>query len=458
MAQSASGDDLFIVDGRDLSFRSVDLFGHVALDPGRDTAWIAGYDGLVTKVGGSDLHTESVDLGPGRSITTVAVDPIRELLYLGEFFADEIYEVDATLATRSAPIGGGVVGVRSIAVDPLQARLFASLYTTCEDCELMPELWSFDAASLAALGSAGLFGEVAGPVASEPAAGRVWMLAGNAPWGHSLEAFAAANLSLIARIPDSPTGDLLFRAYTVNPATGRGHALASAFSSVEMATLDVTPVSPVVQSPLPGDNTDDVAVDAATNHVYALSHHVDTPGSSTLSERDEGEATPVPITTSLWNEAPQPDGSVVVHFSATTGWPLPVRQIYWQVDALDGPWSPTTPAGDAGTATLALTPGTHRVHAFAVDGQEATLGHLQTKNPIVGPVASLEISVPLVPQCSNGIDDDGDGAIDFPADSRCTGPLDDDEARNPGCGLGAEIALALAALMVTRRRRSAARR
>jgi hypothetical protein len=39
------------------------------------------------------------------------------------------------------------------------------------------------------------------------------------------------------------------------------------------------------------------------------------------------------------------------------------------------------------------------------------------------------------PQCDNGLDDDTDMAVDFPADSSCTGPLDNNEA-TPACSNG----------------------
>ncbi|MBU0766232.1 DUF11 domain-containing protein, partial [Patescibacteria group bacterium] len=44
--------------------------------------------------------------------------------------------------------------------------------------------------------------------------------------------------------------------------------------------------------------------------------------------------------------------------------------------------------------------------------------------------ASTDITCPPPPECSDGIDNDGDGAIDYPADFSCTSPNDDDES-NP---------------------------
>jgi dienelactone hydrolase len=57
------------------------------------------------------------------------------------------------------------------------------------------------------------------------------------------------------------------------------------------------------------------------------------------------------------------------------------------------------------------------------------------------------------PQCQDGIDNDGDGAIDFPTDTLCQGAWDPDESTNPAsCGLlGPELLLVLAALRLRSR-------
>jgi hypothetical protein len=59
------------------------------------------------------------------------------------------------------------------------------------------------------------------------------------------------------------------------------------------------------------------------------------------------------------------------------------------------------------------------------------------------------------PQCSNGVDDDGDGRIDHPADPQCSSPRDNTEGLVGACGLGFEVAFVLAGLALRRRQLAA---
>ena len=67
------------------------------------------------------------------------------------------------------------------------------------------------------------------------------------------------------------------------------------------------------------------------------------------------------------------------------------------------------------------------------------------------------------PQCDDGLDNDGDGGTDWngagvgPADPQCFLPSQDNERRR-ACGIGFELALLLPPLMLARRRRAQARR
>jgi subtilisin family serine protease len=70
----------------------------------------------------------------------------------------------------------------------------------------------------------------------------------------------------------------------------------------------------------------------------------------------------------------------------------------------------------------------------------------------------------ITPACSNGVDDDGDGKVDWdggpsgePADAQCNGDPNRDRERNASCGLGFEAGLAVALAAALRRRRAGAR-
>ncbi len=66
----------------------------------------------------------------------------------------------------------------------------------------------------------------------------------------------------------------------------------------------------------------------------------------------------------------------------------------------------------------------------------------------------VESTVGDDPECSNGIDDDGDGETDFPGDAQCPHGSDDRERYAPRyCGLGYEIVLVPALLGLRLRRR-----
>jgi hypothetical protein len=56
------------------------------------------------------------------------------------------------------------------------------------------------------------------------------------------------------------------------------------------------------------------------------------------------------------------------------------------------------------------------------------------------------------PQCNDGIDNDGDAAIDLD-DPQCGAAWDNREAARTGCGLGPELVLLLGLLHVSGRRR-----
>jgi hypothetical protein len=120
-------------------------------------------------------------------------------------------------------------------------------------------------------------------------------------------------------------------------------------------------------------------------------------------------------------------------------------------------------------------------------------GGAQNHNATAPPVRSTFRAFYVLPQCNDGLDNDGDGDIDYPADpgcspfglterTRCDDDVDNDmdgridwdggpqggtadpecggnphgSSENPGCGLGFELTLVVPLLRALRRRRSRA--
>lgn len=483
-----SGAAVKVFEGDDLSMQALPMGSTVramALDPGANLAWAMLANGSLVRIDGSDLGTDTLSLdasfGSGRE-GAIAVDPAGGRAFVA--FGDRVVEIDAdTLATRTvlAPTSS------RLAFDPHLGRLFTTAFVWEPAQEATSyRLVRIDASAMTVLGQAHIVydPEIVGPLAADPVQGRVWLdietlCSGVGVRGHDAVtgAFVAGMLNVVNGCGEG---------WTLNPATNRVYAVGGLASPGGRGILDAD--VPSSSFAYLGHAPDGIAVNVATNRTYhgAIDEETFT-GPRWLVETPEAETVPVPITTTITHDPPA-GGSVTVHFDAVSTFaPIApaIQQIYYQVDAIDGAWSKATPAGDSGSATLALSPGTHTIHAFAVDGQEATIGNIQRTSPIVGAMASIEVVMPAAaacsngidddgdtlvdfpddagcksaasalenPQCNNGDDDDGDLAIDHPADARCRAAWDNDEATNPACGFGAELVLLLA--IVERRLRSA---
>jgi DNA-binding beta-propeller fold protein YncE len=459
----------------------------LAVDPARNRIY-ATASNAVRVIDGADLSVDSVPLATGHP-QSLAVDPIADRAYTGVWqCCDENGNVENKLLqirpdppavvdsiVLAAPFSTLIqVGVGA---DPSTGLVFSQLSNLLGDLDLFARTdWS----------THGLFHNWFGgglDFAIEPTGGRLWTR--GFPFAACSQG-GAKSLTTLALLPG--TSHLVCNGgLTVNPATPRGYLVDhQMLGTEELFVWIVDPETPVVGSialgaPSPGE---EIAVNVATNRLYLVYPVF---GAPQLLELDEPVAAPVPIDVAIAADPPTPEGSVLLHFSASTRFApvaLPIQHVYYQVDATDGPWTAAMPAGASGEALVTgLAPGPHVIHAFATDGQEATIASEPGQPVVVGAMASLAIEVPSPPACSNGVDDDGDGLTDHPSDPGCyTGagleenPKCDDELDNDGdggtdwdggafgltpdaqcvttpwkdrevpaggCGIGAEIALAL---------------
>jgi hypothetical protein len=525
------GAELHRVDPSDHAIDSVGVAADaraVRIDPVRNEVWVLHErQPLVTVVDGATLAAASVPLaGVARGI---ALDPSAGRLFVA--LIDAIAVIDtATRQVATLP----VPGLQSVVADPHGDGALAFAYEAATDPDwvaygfahriggsppAIADSLSFETGSFIETGLAAelhadralignfdgapiafdwaarthlvpddFFGFASFGFAGEPSAGRMWVL--------SEDPFLPCAANFLYRYDVAANeGDILFHPCTdrlaVSPATGRAYTTLSdemeVVPGVYFVDTDALSATFHPNGSAAGGGTSRATVDVATNRLYVLSWTF-LSTSRGIEVWNEPVTAPVPLDVEIAVEPIVPGLDPVVHFSATSGFaphPLPIRQVFHQVDATDGVWSPTDAPGAESSATLAgLAPGTHTVYAFATDGQDASTSETAT-TLVVGPIASLEITVPPPPACSNGADDDGDGAADHPADPGCRSALarrEDPECDNDldddgdglvdladngcgfaadnregvvspgGCGLGVEIALALAALLAARER------
>ena len=494
-AKLASQPTVVALDVEDLSMQPIPVSGSdLYVDPGADRFYLR--DGnTIRAVDGETGAVESYTPPPTLQ-AVLGVDPIAQALVVAYTFTDSS-SYDYTVfekvggsplhAIVTSPAAYGLNLMSGGTIDPFAERAF---FTTPYGGVGRYE-WA--SASIVGGGNGGELGTFE-QLLIDPARGVVWSEF-NDPMG-SIGSVVGMNGSDLGY---AGVGLLVFQhsfdAWAIQPATRRLYAAEQSLDSfatwLRQTSLDSAGALPTLAS---GDSGYyEIALNPLTNEIYTLGPSVypfTTPPD--LLELDEPVAAPVPMPTAITPGAPA-GGSMTVGFSATSAW-VPnahgIRRIYYQVDSIDGRWLPASPGGATASATITgLAPGAHTLYAFATDGQEATLGKGQTI--LTGPVASAAITVPAPPACSNGVDDDGDGLLDHPADPGCKtaesmteNPKCDDDLDNDGdggidwdggasagspdphcvatpwrdaerapvCGVGAELVLVLAALVRMRRR------
>jgi YVTN family beta-propeller protein len=221
-------------------------------------------------------------------------------------------------------------------------------------------------------------------------------------------------------------------AVAVNPVTNKAYVANNGSGNVTV----IDGASNTTTTVAAGINPRTVAIDPATNKIYVANNGsgnvtvIDGASNATTTVTAESQPvavaanpvthkihvanqgsnsvtaiTPAPANTNamqttidVTRTSPR-GGEVPVAFTANTslmGTPDSSRQVYYQLDTLQGPWQLATGSAPSYTASLqnpAL--GAHVVYAFAVDGSHVDAA--QVGSPVIGPVAATVFTVDNVP-------------------------------------------------------------
>ncbi len=417
--------------------------GAVAIDPIANRIFVANRaDDSVTVIDGATRSAQSVVVGDDPA--AIAVNPATGRAYTANHLGDSVTVIDgATLATATIAAGDGPI---AIAVNAAANRIYA--VNQLGDSVTVIEGGDGSTRTVAA-------GHLPSAVAVDPVAGRAYVTnsgsgsvtvlmgsdlfaftraAGVAPGAVAVDATRkcawVTNLggNSVTRIGSDLTTQTIAvgiapSAVALDAVTGRvfvANRAADTVTAIDPATFATTPAAV-------GDEPVALAVDPATHFVYVanrlgnsisrldpidLSARTFATGVSPLAiaanpvtqrvyaanylstnatEVDDFVAAPIPLTTAITSDPPEPSGTVALDLAATNGFPaLPIQNIFVQLDDRAGPWTPATLAGDAATFTTApLAPGLHVARAWASIGLEASAAI-----PIPGSVAAHPLVVP----------------------------------------------------------------
>ncbi|GEM_PF-2143137 len=327
----------------------------------------------------------------------VRANPVTHRVYVVNRDSDNVTVVDGnTFATTNVPVGDqpGAIDVNAYTNKVYVVNHNSNSVTVIDGA-------TNATSTIGPYGGAGL-----SDVAVNPVTNRIYVTAYNHNWIIIID--GTTNTASILGL----AGALNPRRVAVNPVTNKIYV--TDWGSNQVSIIDGA-TNTVVNRPSMGTNPRALAVNIATNKVYIINEGINTltvidgvrdfpvasglalgggalaafplgedavtvnRTSSTLTAIDsQHRINPLKLDTTI-EELPRHTAygaTVRFNFTANSLYAPttpPVRQIYFQVDTMTGPWRRATPDGaSASGSTPSLTRGLHFVYAFAVDGQEAT--------------------------------------------------------------------------------------
>ncbi len=175
---------------------------------------------------------------------------------------------------------------------------------------------------------------------------------------------------------------------SVNPVTNKIYV--ANYNSNSLTVIDGTTGLPSILAA--GTAPLAVAINLIRNDVYAANN-----GSNDVTVIAE---TPVPVSPLITTITPLTGNATLIltptfAMSATSTTGSPVRNVYYQVDSIQGVWQAATSSGGSYSATTATLPlGTHTMYAYATDGCDSTsINTGSQSSPLIGAIVSYTFTV-----------------------------------------------------------------
>ncbi|MDD4295380.1 MAG: beta-propeller fold lactonase family protein [Ruminiclostridium sp.] len=376
-------DNVTVIDGATDSVTAAVAAGEfpiaVAVNPSTNKIYVINWvSNNVTVIDGA-TNSVTATVTAGVCPAAIAVNPSTNKIYVANVESDSVTVIDgATNNTATVTAGTNPIAV---AVNPSTNKIYVT--NDCSNSVTVID-GATDSATTVAAGSNPL------AVAVNPSTNKIYVANGS-----------SNNVTVIDGVTNNTatvTVGTFPRSIAVNPSTNKIYVANNNSNNVTVIDGATDSATATVTA---GAYPDVVAVNPSTNKIYVVNKdHYGVTGSVTvIDEQSEQDASPAAMIMPLLGNITS-DTTPAFEFNAPSESPLPVRQIWYQTDTLNGQWQKAVPEGSSACATIsALSLGTHILYAMATDGQDASSVNTGTgSSPMIGKTVAYAFTVISPPE------------------------------------------------------------
>jgi YVTN family beta-propeller protein len=354
--------------------------GAFAINPVTNKIYIANRSSnSVTVIDGADNTTATVAVGT--QPVAIAVNPVTNKIYVANSSSFNVSVIDGAdnSSVTLPPSGTGTVFPFTIAVNPVTNRIYVGVVFPFGAGGFVQVIDGSNDTTVTNVAAGGIPQQVA----VNPVTNKIYLLNG-VKSGVSTPPSPITIIDGADNTATNVNAGLRSSSIAVNPTTGKIYV--TNFSSNDVTVIDGADNTTTTAAT--GTGPSGVLVNPVTNKIY-----VGTSGGVMVIDGTPAQTIANAMTTTIDVASTSPRGSdVPVTFTANTsltGTPDSSRQVYYQLDSIQGPWQLAAGSAPSYSASLAAPAlGTHVLYAFTVDGS-----HVEVASPVIGPIAAASFTV-----------------------------------------------------------------
>ena len=356
----------------------------VAVNVVTNKVYIANHgSNTVTVIDGVTNATTSIPVGSAP--WAIAVNPVTNKVYVANNGSSNVTVIDGsgTNPPRNITVGPNPQGV---ALNPYTNKIYVTSFANGTVTEING---STDAVEKPAIS----VGANPTALAVNPVTNKIYVVT-TYSYG-TVSVMDGVKFTRIATVNISAVSTSVPISVTVNPVTNIIYVTNNSSNTVDLIDGGSDTLLPRVTV---GWNPAAVALNMLTSEAFvANSNLVSIANGDSVTLITETTIPTSPLVTTIPPFLGNTTSSVTPTFamSATSTTGSPVRNVYYQVDSIQGVWQAATSSGGSYSATTATLPlGTHTMYAYATDGCDSTsINTGSQSSPLIGAIVSYTFTV-----------------------------------------------------------------